>query len=380
MTNWFRVTVCAVVSACATVSGCSSSKHHGSAAGGIAGAAGDASGEPAGAPGDSPAGGEGGANAASDVPIEAIGGLDCEFAMIEVDDSKVYYGCRHPANEYSTQEAYTLHSLGIDDALSTLLATSEHPLRWLASDGDWHYVREYFDDELQGGHIRRLQEGSNELLSFIDQGGDGPPDILLQTDDVVVVAQGFFDAGNGSATTIEVYDKFDGTKKVELATHMDGAVRLAWLSEDKVFWIAQPLRTPPTVYAAKLSGSSPTKIGELPELCDGFVHLDEDTLVAFCGPEHDLVRLNLQGETTLLVSAAATNQTGGLYVRDRVYWTVGGYTASLASSLHVLESSGQEASVDLLGHLSHLTTSHAYLTSSEGGLVQITRFALQHVK
>jgi hypothetical protein len=68
-------------------------------------------------------------------------------------------------------------------------------------------------------------------------------------------------------------------------------------------------------------------------------------------------------------------------VRDRVYWTAGGYSAAGASSLQAIDSDGNEASLELSSlHLSGVATHHAYLTNSADDLLRLRRFALMALK
>jgi hypothetical protein len=359
---------------------CGSSKNHHADPSGGSGAGGDedrgGTEEVAGAPTETgSAGGVGGA-AENEVAMEAIAEIECDGYSSEFDEKNIYYTCRTlEGDEFSTpKETFVLSALRIGETTPTLLATSDKPLTWLADDASWHYLREYRSSEpASDWYIRRIEKGTTALTPFAPGGT-----ILLQTDDrVLIVKDSYYSSGTRS--TLRLYDKVDGSDVVVLSM-VEGVVPVAWLDGDELRWVVSPLNAAASVYAAPLSGGQVRILGKLPELCDGFQHFAGDELVALCGAANDLVRVNLNGEATVLVRGATDLKSGGLYVRDRLYWTVGGYSAGSATSLRAIDAEGLEASLALSPFLAAVTTDHGYITNSKDGLLKVKRFALADVK
>lgn len=328
------------------------------------------------------AGGEGGTGAP---PLgEVVVEFSCDkWRSSYYDEDTVYYTCQEPkGGDYTDDQVFVLRALANGSTEPVTLATSAQPLDLLAYDETAYYVREWgeFDDvgNTWYGRIRRLLKGTTELTPFVPSPPNRAPNLLLQTDALMLIGQS--SDTNTVFSSISAFSKADG-KETILSLSLSGTPRAAWLEGTTAKWVMTATKTVPMVYAAALPDGMPNALGGLPELCEHFERYGEG-LVAFCRGDGkiDLVQVGLDGSTKALIKGAVTSVYNDLFARDRVYWTTG--ASGGPETLHAIDDQGVTAELALPSsqRLATLTEHYVYTIARPATQVIVRRFPLSDVK
>lgn len=386
------VGVCAALNGCgggsapssgASKAGAAGSAAAGSHSGGSSGE-GDPSGSSTGLVGGDEGVSGGGAGGAGEPPVlgELYTTIDCDVLRYVdvVADDRLFFTCIEPVGgEFSSKTEFVLRSSTMG-AEPTVVARSAQPLEGVTSDEAADYAYEFGDFDATGntwrGNIRRIVKGSSTLTPFVNYSDpNNRPYLVLQTESALVIGQGYV-SGNKNRTSLVAYSPADG-KQVSLGPTMDGYPAAQWVEGGNMVWVNEVPGDTGGLYSVPLTGGTPTKLADVPDLCLVFVYNAEKGLAALCGKgaPYDIVHMSLMGETT----PWAKGVTAGVYdyfgFSDRLYW------GNSDAGITAMGDAAETASVQLPAKASILTLTDHYLffQQKQASGVAIRRLALADI-
>jgi hypothetical protein len=304
------------------------------------------------------------------VKVETLATVDCNETSITVShgDGFVYYVCKAPKNQFSTDLVWTLQRVANGAAMPETLVSSDHPLELMTKDDSAYYVYEATDFDTSGNtwgnNIKRLPVGSQTLAPFATaRNVNWRPLLLLESADGMYLA----DQWDSGIAWLTLYSKPSGAYNV-ITMKAAATIVASWVDAGGFGWISRPFDgKAPAAYQGM-----GTKITDLPNLC---VRFFRDTTspgwLGFCGTgsKLDIARISETGNPTVVAPAVVdpSQYYWRAFNTDRLYWFEG--SSSAATSLRWLDGTGQTATLRLPIGVYPLDVSGDYAYFSAGKVV-----------